>query len=178
VKILQAYVEPGRPVLSTVASAWWQYAGRRRRGVLHGPEVPHPGIVAEVDTAHEARDLDELADRVLRSSASPPVTKVQRVEGRTYLDGSLVCPVPVRALGPQARAGTVLVFLNRPTSEAAVVGNLRYIAPSAPVPIHKWDYTNPIRVRKAFDAGRRDGEALRGAIARFLESRGDRREPA
>jgi predicted acylesterase/phospholipase RssA len=178
VKILQAYVEPGRPVLSTVASAWWKYAGRRRRGVLHGPETPHPGIVAEVDTAHESRDLDELADRVLRSSASPPVTKVQRVEGRTYLDGSLVCPVPVRALGAQARAGTVLVFLNRPSAEEAVAGNLRYIAPSAPVPIHKWDYTSPTRVRRAFDAGRRDGEGLREVIARFLESRGERREPA
>ena len=65
-----------------------------------------------------------------------------------------------------------------PTSEEAVVGNMRYIAPSAPVPIHKWDYTNPIRVRKAFDAGRRDGEALRGVIGQFLESRDDRREPA
>lgn len=178
VKILQAYVEPGRPVLPTVASAWWQYAGRRRRGVLHGPELPHPGIVAEVDTAHEARDLADLADRVLRSSASPPVTKVQRVAGRTYFDGSLVCPVPVRALGPQARAGKVLVFLNRPSSEAKVAGNLRYIAPSAPVPIHKWDYTSPTRVRQAFDAGRRDGEGLRGEIARFLGSSGERREPA
>lgn len=171
VRILQAYVEPGRPVLPTVASAWWKYAGRRRRGALHGPEVPHPGIVAEVDTAHEARDLDELADKVLRSSASPPVTKVQTVDGRTYFDGSLVCPVPVRALGPQARAGTVLVFLNRPSAEEAVVGNVHYIAPRAPVPIHKWDYTSPVRVRRAFDAGRRDGEALRGAIARFLAGR-------
>lgn len=169
VKILQAYVEPGRPVLSTVASAWWKYAGRRRRGVLHGPETPHPGIVAEVDTAHESRNIDELADRVLRSSASPPVTKVQRVEGRTYFDGSLVDPVPVRALGPQARAGTVLVFLNRPSSEVPVVGGVRYIAPRAPVPIHKWDYSSPQRVRLAFDAGRRDGEGLRGMISRFLE---------
>jgi predicted acylesterase/phospholipase RssA len=168
VRILQAYVEPGRPVLSTVASAWWAYAARRRRGVLHGPDVPHPGIVAEVDTAQEASDVDDLADRVLRSSASPPVTRIQRVAGRTYFDGSLVDAVPVRALGPAARAGAVLVLLNRPHAPAAPAGNVRYIAPSEPVPIHKWDYASPARVRRAYDLGRRDGEAARAAVARFL----------
>lgn len=168
VRILQAYVEPGRPVLRTVASAYWAYASRRRRGLLHGPELPHPGIVAEVDTAHEATSVDDLADKVLRSSASPPVTKVQRVSGRTYFDGSLVDAVPVRALSESARAGKVLVFLNRPHASEPAADGLRYIAPPQPVPIHKWDYASPAKVRLAFDTGRRDGEALRGEVARFL----------
>lgn len=168
VRILQAYVEPGRPVLSTVASAWWAYASRRRRGLLHGPDVPHPGIAAEVDTAQDATDIDDLAARVLRSSASPPVTPVQRTADRIYFDGSLVDAVPVRALGPAARAGAVLVFLNRPHPAERLGDNVRYLAPSAPVPIHKWDYTSPDRVRRAFDMGRRDGEAARAAVERFL----------
>jgi predicted acylesterase/phospholipase RssA len=168
VRMLQAYVEPGWPVSRTVARAWWAYASRRRRGLLHGPDVPHPGIAAEVDTAQEAVDVGDLADRVLRSSASPPVTRVQRVDGRTYFDGSLVDAAPVRALSATARAGAVLVLLNRPDAPEVVAGNVRYVAPAEPVPIHKWDYTSPERVRRAFDMGRRDGEAARGAVERFL----------
>ncbi|HEY8379463.1 MAG TPA: patatin-like phospholipase family protein [Nannocystis sp.] len=168
VRILQAYVEPGRPVIPTVARAWWAYAARRRRGLLHGPDVPHPGIAAEIDTAQDAAGVADLADRVLRSSASPPITPIQRIAGRTYFDGSLVDPVPVRALSPAARTGPVLVLLNRPTTQPTLVGNVRYFAPAAPVPIHKWDYASPHRVRQAFDMGRRDGEAARADIARFL----------
>lgn len=177
VRILQCYVEPGRPVLSTVASAWWAYASRRRRGLLHGPAVPHPGIVAEVDTAQEASGVADLADRVLRSSASPPVTRVQRISDRTYFDGSLVDPVPVRALGEPARAGAVLVFLNRPHSQQPPADNIHYVAPAEDVPIHKWDYANPAGVRRAYDIGRRDGEAARAAVRRFLEGR-PARDPA
>jgi predicted acylesterase/phospholipase RssA len=168
VRMLQAYVEPGWPVSRTVARAWWAYAARRRSGLLHGPDVPHPGIAAEVDTAHEAVSVDDLADRVLRSSASPPVTRVQRVAGRTYFDGCLVDPAPVRALSDAARAGPVLVFLNIPRASAGPDGAVHYIAPPEPVPIHKWDYTSPERVRRAYDRGRRDGEAARDGVRRYL----------
>lgn len=169
VRLQQAYIEPGWSVPRTAARAWWAYAARRRQGVVHGPEVPPPGLVAEVDTAHEATDTDDLADRVLRSSASPPVTKVQRISGRTYLDGSLVDAAPVRALGAAARSGAVLVLLNRPGDTGTAPTNIHYVAPPAPVPIHKWDYTSPERVRRAYDLGRRDGEAVRAAVQRFLD---------
>lgn len=175
VKILQAYVEPGRPIVRTVAGAWSAYAARRRRGMMHGPEVPFPGIVAQVDTAQEADSVPELVDRVMRSSASPPVTPILRVGDRTYFDGSLVDAVPVRALGDAARAGPVVVLLNRPHPRV-VAGDRLYLAPSGPVPIHKWDYASPERVRLAFDHGRRDGEAMRAAVARFIA--GERRPSA
>lgn len=168
VRILQAYVAPGWPVVPTVARAWWAYAARRRRGLLHGPDLPHPGIAGEVDTAQDAASPEDLAERVLRSSASPPVTPIQRVSGRTYFDGCLVDAVPVRALSASARAGAVLVLLNRPYAPEVPAGNVHYIAPSEPVPIHKWDYTSPARVRQAFDMGRRNGEAARDTIERFL----------
>lgn len=171
VRILQACVKPGWLVAPTVASAWWAYAARRRRGLLHGPEVPHRGVAAEVDTAQDASSVEELAERVLRSSASPPVTPILRAPGRMYFDGCLVDAAPVRALGAQARTGAVLVLLNRPHPPQAATGNVRYLAPSQPVPIHKWDYTNPARVRQAFDMGRREGEAARGAVERFLAER-------
>jgi len=168
VRLQQAYVEPGLSVSQTIARAWWAYAARRRRNLLHGPDVPHPGIAAEVDTANEATDVDDLADRILRSSASPPVTRVQRISGRTYFDGSLVDPAPVRALGPAARAGHVLVLLNRPGGTGPCAGRVHYLGPPAPVPIHKWDYTSPDKVRLAYEMGKRDGEAARAAVQRFL----------
>lgn len=174
VRMLQAYVEPGWPVSRTVAGAWWAYAARKRSGLLHGPDVPHPGIAAEVDSAHEAVSVDDLADRVLRSSASPPVTRVQRVSGRTYFDGCLIDPAPVRALGDAARAGPVLVFLNIPLASRRTAGNVHYIAPREPVPIHKWDYTSPERVRRAYETGLRDGEAVRDEVREFLAGQHDR----
>lgn len=168
VRIQQAYVEPGRPVAPTVARAWWAYASRRRRGLLHGPEAPFPGIVSEVDTAQEATGVEDLIERVMRSSASPPVTPILREANRIYFDGSLVDAVPVRALSAEARAGKVLVLLNRPHAWSGGGESVRYLAPSREVPIHKWDYTSPELVRRTYEMGRRDGEAARSMISGFV----------
>jgi hypothetical protein len=170
VRIQLAYVEPGHPVVWTALSALRAYRARRRAGQLHGPELPATGLGGEVITAQDAESLGELVDHVLSSSASPPVTPVSRRSGRVYLDGSLVDAVPVRALSAGAQRGKVIVLLNSPIPEQWCPNSRQrlYLAPPKRLPIHKWDYTCPKRVRAAVARGRADAEQCRSRVASFL----------
>jgi len=173
VRILHAYIEPGRSVPRTVFGALMAYRRRRKLGGVHGPETPYPGVSEEVAIAQEASAPDEVIDHVLSSSASPPVTATPRRDGRVYFDGSLVDNVPLRALSNDAQRDRVLILLTRPASPADRPDSPTrlYLAPNAPVPIHKWDYASPDRVRRTFELGLADGRHYRDRVQRFLESR-------
>jgi len=101
----------------------------------------------------------DLADLTLVSSCTPPFTPALRREGRLVLDGSLVeaAPMPPAEYG----AGRTLVLLSRryggqlPNSPDKV-----FVHPSVPVPVSKWDYTNPAKLQQTYDLGRRDGESF------------------
>lgn len=170
VRILQAFVEPGRPVIRTIYAAVRAYTARRKGGELHGPEAPYDGIGEEVDIAQDAETAADLIDRVLRSSTSPPVTSLPTIEGKTYVDGSVVDAVPVRALSAGARAGRVLVLLTRryPGGSLPATPNHLYLMPSAPPPIHKWDYTSPDRITDALNAGLEDAKGFVARVDAFL----------
>jgi hypothetical protein len=60
----------------------------------------------------------------------------------------------------------VLVLLTRPFSRESLPRRegVTYVQPSRAVPVAKWDYTSPDRVREAYDLGREDG-------ARFARQR-------
>ena len=124
----------------------------------------------EVDCSHNATAPTDLADYVLKSSTSPPVTSIPREDGKMYLDGSLVDAVPLRALTPEAQAGRVLILLTRcyPEDKLPKKDNHLYVMPSVPPPIHKWDYTRPEAIQKALDAGERDATQQMARIEAFL----------
>ena len=170
VRILQAYVAAGRPVWRTTWRAVSQYRQRRKAGEVHGPLTPYDGIVEEVDSSHNATVPGDLADYVLKSSTSPPVTSIPREDGKMYLDGSLVDAVPLRALTPEAQAGRVMILLTRcyPEGKLPQKENHLYLMPSVPPPIHKWDYTSPAAIQLALDAGERDATAQLARIEAFL----------
>jgi hypothetical protein len=68
--------------------------------------------------------------------------------------------VPVDALGDEHTPA--LVLLTRPHAPAEIppAPNRRYVWPSRPTPVAKWDYTSAEKVQATFDLGRRDGEAF------------------
>jgi predicted acylesterase/phospholipase RssA len=133
-----------------------------RRGV-HPLWARRLGFSPVVVSASSCRTPEELADLILHSSCTPPVTPLFRRDGRPVIDGGIVDNVPVEVV---ADATEVLVLLTRrypPERIPRVPGRL-YVQPSEPVPISKWDYTSPRLIEQTFDLGRRDGDAFVRAI--------------
>jgi predicted acylesterase/phospholipase RssA len=123
------------------------------------------GFRTEVVVANACRSPEELADLVLHASCTPPVTSYYRRLGRPVLDGGLVDHIPVDAV---AGEGPALVLLTRRYPESALprVPGRTYVQPSADLPVQRWDYTSPERVRATFELGRRDGAAFARARGR------------
>ena len=122
--------------------------------------------------AVDARDCataEELTDVILASSATPPITPLGNFRGQRLLDGGLVDNVPA-FVGDQVPGATRnLVFLTRKyPSDPGVVGNRLYLAPSRPVPTHRWDYTRPELVRETIELGALDADLHWPAVERFL----------
>jgi hypothetical protein len=130
--------------------------------VLLGPSVHtrlgrRTGFVPEVVSVRSCRTPEEVADLILHSSCTPPLTAVYHRDGRPVLDGGLVDSVPVEAAAPR-RATLVLLTTRHPPARIPRVDDRTYVQPSAPVPISRWDYTSSAGVQAAYDLGRRDGE--------------------
>jgi len=129
------------------------------RGQVHPLWARRIGFRGEVVSAASCASAEELADLVLQSSCTPPMTPLYHRDERIVLDGGLFDSVPVEAV---AEAKTMLVLLTRPHARAAhpQVPGRTYVAPSRPIPVAKWDYTSPRLIQDTYDLGRRDGEAF------------------
>jgi len=130
------------------------------------------GYRGEVVSAGSCTSAADLADLVLQSSCTPPMTPLYRRDERIVLDGGLVDSVPVEAVD---EAETALVLLTRPHAREALPqtpGRI-YVGPSRPTPVAKWDYTSPALVQETWDLGCRDGEAFAAEhrSARAMERR-------
>lgn len=179
VRILQAFVEPGRRVWPTIFGAIAAYVSAKRGAEIQRSDTPPRGIGWTVTVAQDViRDVgsaDALADEVLMSSASPPVTQVWRRDGRTYVDGGAVDNVPLRALTPEAQAGRVLTFLTR--FDPGLAGRPLHasadrllLGPSRPSPAGKFDYANPELIRETFELGREDARRWRDQVLEFASA--------
>lgn len=135
------------------------------------------GFIPQVASVRDCASPEAVADLILHSSCTPPITPVYRRGARPVLDGGLIDSAPLETIPPSS--GTTLVLLTKqypPQSIPRVPGRV-YVQPSEPIPIYKWDYTSPQRVQATYELGRRDGErfvaeAERSAHA-SLESRGE-----
>jgi predicted acylesterase/phospholipase RssA len=129
---------------------------------------PHPrfarrlGFRAEYARVRDCATPEALADLVLASSCTPPLTPRLAYGGRPALDGGIADNVPVEAAGE----GPTLVLLTRRFGQLPARAGRTYVQPSRPVPVASWDYTDPLGLQAAFDLGRRDGEAFaqRGSV--------------
>ena len=116
------------------------------------------GFQPAVATVTDCRTPEDLADLILQSSCTPPITPVYRRNGRPVLDGGLIDSAPVVGTIPAATRTLVLLTRQYPPSGIPAVRGRLYVQPSQPTPVAKWDYTSPERVQATYDLGRRDGE--------------------
>ena len=145
------------PRSATIIGILAYLAEKSLRGSVHPSFGRRLGFVPEVVCVRQCVDAPEVADLVLASSCTPPFTPILSWNGRPALDGGLVDNVPVCALGDVE--GDALVLLTRRYGEDKIprTERLTYVQPSAPIPVSKWDYTNPEGLQAAYDLGRLDG---------------------
>jgi len=150
-----SWLGPRSAVLAALAV---YFAGQVRGDRLHCDLAQRAGFTAEAVSVRRCSTPDDLVDLILQSSCTPPFTPVYVRDGRTVLDGGLVDNVPVAFVPPAARS--VLILLSRAVEDHDVprVPGRTYVYPSQPIPIYKWDYTDPVKVQATYDLGRRDGE--------------------
>lgn len=132
-------------------------AERRLGGGVHATWGRRMGFRPEVVSVRSCETPEALADLVMHSSCTPPAMPLYRRGARPVLDGGIVDGVPTEAAEP-ARQMLVLLSRHRPEAELPRAPGRHYVAPSQPLPIETWDYTNPAGVQRAFDLGRRDAE--------------------
>lgn len=135
------------------------------------PPCVHPwlgrraGFVTEAVSLRSCRTPEEVAELILHSSCTPPITPAYRRNTRPVLDGGLVDNAPVEAVGRTQARTLVLLSKRYPEALLPQVDGRTYVQPSTAIPIHKWDYTSPAGVQATYDLGRRDGQSfLRGAL--------------
>lgn len=148
------------PKTSLLAAATLDQAQRLFARSLHRQYARRAGFRTEVISLRECRTPWQLAELVLQSSCTPPFTPYYRRHGRPVLDGGLIDSVPVEVLQPEESPALILLTRPHRESEIPAVDGRRYLWPSAPIPVAKWDYTSAERIQQTFDLGRRDGEAF------------------
>lgn len=125
---------------------------------LH-PRLPRRlGFVPAVFDARDCESPEALADLVIASSATPPFTPVGRYRTAPLLDGGLVDNAPAFAVESVPGVVRTVVLLTRPYPDgvAGHRGTRLYVAPTAPVPIERWDYTHPELVEDTIAMGERE----------------------
>lgn len=179
IEVLVAAPPPGLPMPFAVPLGLGAYSLERwlNPGRLHPGVGRRLGFEPVVRDLREARSVEEAADLVLASSATPPFTPVGRVDGAPVLDGGVVdnAPAFVAERGDRAWDGH-LVLLTRPYPPGSVGrrGGRWYHCPSEPVPVNRWDYTRPERIDGAITLGRRDADRFAGELDRWLAAAGGR----
>jgi predicted acylesterase/phospholipase RssA len=139
------------------ASAAYNFDKRIRR-VVHPTTPLAIGFRPEVVSVRECATPADLADLILASSCSPPMTPLLKWKGRYVLDGGVVDNVPVCALDDDP--GETLVMLTRRYPALPDIPGRTYVQPSVKPAVSAWDYTSAERLQSAYDIGRRDGEAF------------------
>lgn len=138
------------------------------------PRLLHPRVGSRLgfrEFVFDARDCetpDELADLVLASSSTPPFTPVGNFRGQRLLDGGIIDVAPAFLVERVAGVQKNLILLTRryPSGVTGRVGTRLYLEPTAPIPIHRWDYRESADVEATVQLGRHDAQYF----ARGLES--------
>jgi predicted acylesterase/phospholipase RssA len=136
---------------------------------LHRPSPGAPGADAarragmtlEVKRIQDCRSERELVDLLAAANCAPPFSAVEVLDGAPCLDAGLVDELAVGAVADVP--GQTLVLATRRDPSLAPVSardGFVYVQPSERVPVGSWDYTSAARFQKAYDLGRRDGEAF------------------
>jgi predicted acylesterase/phospholipase RssA len=142
------------------------------RALRRAPHPWSPRLLGFRPVAIDARtceSVDELADLIMASSATPPFTPVGQARGEMLLDGGMIDNAPA-FVAEEVQVAHSIVFLSRPyhPSVLGVQGERLYIAPTEQTPISRWDYTRPHLLDATVEMGEREAAAHRPLLDAYL----------
>ncbi len=165
------------PYLSPKLAVWvgfgaYALEAQRDATLVHPTAGRKLGYRAYAADARSCETPEELADLVLASSAAPPFTPVGNFRGMSLIDGGIFDNAPAYLVEQDSRVTRSLVLLSRPYPQGAVGqrGKRFYIAPSEPVPVERWDYTESAPVAETLALGTRDAERFEQPMTRWLSA--------
>jgi predicted acylesterase/phospholipase RssA len=132
------------------------------RSLRRAPHPRSPRLLGFRPVAFDAREcesVDELANLILASSATPPFTPIGAFRGRRLLDGGMIDNAPAFVVEERhPEAARSIVFLSRPyhPSVMGIQKRRLYLAPTQPTPIGRWDYTRPHLLDETVAMGERE----------------------
>lgn len=149
------------PRASTVPLFTLYEAEMRVRGTPHLRWCQAAGLRAELVDARQAARDGRLCELICAAAVIPPVFKIAIWDGQQVIDSGMADKAPM----PRPDRGRTLVLLTREFRNTPKDPRRLYVAPSRETPADKIDFTDPEKLRKTWELGRRDGEA-------FLERHG------
>ena len=143
------------------------------RSVRRAPHPRSPQIIGFTPVAVDARDcesVEELANLILASSATPPFTPIGNFRGLRLLDGGMIDNAPAFLAERHDEAKHSIVFLSRPyhPSVLGVQRHRLYLAPTQPTPINRWDYTQPHLLDETVAMGEREADIHQPLLDAYL----------
>lgn len=174
VYVLVATPPYGLPVPLAIPIGLGAYSIERwlNPGRLHPGIGRRLGFVPVAVDLRTCRSVDDAADLVLASSATPPFTPVGSVAGRSVLDGGLVDNAPAFVADDAGRWARHLVVLTRPYPPEVMGqrGRRWYLCPSERPATDRWDYTRPDRIAQTIALGGRDARRHDDQFSAWLAS--------
>ncbi len=158
------------PAAATLALCAYQMEKRFRPAMIHPSWGRKLGFTPAVYDARDCETPAALANLVIASSATPPFTNVGRFDDANLLDGGVIDNVPAWVADEVSGVRRNLVLLTRPYPPHVTgrQGTRLYIAPSAPVPVGRWDYTRPDLLDATIAQGEREAAMHEEMLDEFL----------
>jgi predicted patatin/cPLA2 family phospholipase len=138
--------------------------------------APHPkspqwlGFTPMAVDARTCESVEELANLILASSATPPFTPIGTFRGLRLLDGGMVDNAPAFLAEEHEEVRRSIVFLSRPyhPSVMGIQKHRLYLAPTRPTPINRWDYTQPHLLDETVEMGEREASIHQPLLDAYL----------
>ncbi len=140
-------------------------------------KAPHPisprwiGFRGIAVDARECDSVEELANLILASSATPPFTPLGTFRGLRLLDGGMIDNAPAYVAEdrhPEIKHSIVMMSRPYHPSVMGIQGKRLYLAPTQPTPINRWDYTQPHLLDETVAMGEREADVHAATLARYF----------
>jgi predicted acylesterase/phospholipase RssA len=135
---------------------------------LHAVGSPHfewaetVGVTStQVDARKAAKD-GKLVDLICAAAVIPPLFDLAVWDGKPVIDGGMADQAPM----PEPDKGSTLILLTRDYSAVPEVDGCTYISPSSETQADKVDFTDPAKIRRAWQQGEADGRKYLDRIRR------------
>jgi predicted acylesterase/phospholipase RssA len=154
------------PRASTIPLFTLYEVEKRLRGTPHLRWCQRAGLRAQLIDARQAARDGRLCELICAAAVIPPVFKIAIWNGQQVIDSGMADKAPM----PEPNRGRTLILLTDEFPNTPRDPDRLYVSPSRETPADKIDFTDPDKLRRTWELGRRDGAAFLARNAMVAES--------